>query len=101
VVLATFAYHLPPNYSLEAFKAHQLDYAKHACPAETWGKPEYLKRTLDAHNAAVCQVANRTMTRLVDVAGEMPRGKAWFDDPCHLTPEGCWQYVEIVVRSLP
>src|SRR5262249_50877564 len=34
VVLMTFAYHVPPDYSLEAFRAGKLDYARHECPLE-------------------------------------------------------------------
>jgi hypothetical protein len=101
LLLATFAYHLPANYSQAAFKARQLDYAKHLCPAETWAAPQYLGRTIDAHNAALRRVAARHKTLFVDVAGRMPPGRLNFDDPCHLTPEGCRRFVEVVVGALP
>ena len=100
LLLATFAYHLPANYTEEAFKARKLDYAKHACPAATWGTPENLRRSLDAHNAAVRRVAQRHDTLFVDIAGRLPRGRQCFDDPCHLTPEGCRQFVELIVDGL-
>lgn len=101
LLLATFAYHLPADYSLEAFKAKRLDYAKHLCEAETWAAPPYLGRTLDAHNAALRRVATRHQTMFVDVAGRMPKGRLYFDDPCHLTAEGCRQFVELIVGALP
>ncbi len=100
LLLATFAYHLPANYTEEAFKAKQLDYAKHGCPASTWGTPANLTRALDAHNAAIRRVAQHRDTLFVDVAGRLPRGRACFDDPCHLTPEGCRQFVEMIVDGL-
>lgn len=101
LLLATFAYHLPPDYTLAAFKAHQLDYARHLCPAETWGAPANLLRALKVHNEAIRRVAGRRKTLFVDVAGRLPCGRLCFDDPCHLTPEGCRQFVELIVEAVP
>jgi lysophospholipase L1-like esterase len=100
LLLATFAYHLPANYSEAAFKAKQLDYDKHGCPAGTWGEPAYLTRALDAHNEAVRRVAARYGTLFADVAGELPHGRLCFDDPCHLNAEGCRRFVELIVAAL-
>jgi hypothetical protein len=100
VMLATFAYYLPANYSLDAFKAKTLDYAKHLCAAEQWSTPDAVVRGLEAHNAAVRRIAARHHTLFVDVASRMPPGRLCFDDPCHLTPEGCRQFVELIVAGL-
>jgi hypothetical protein len=104
LMLATFASYIPPNYSRSAFDAHQLDYSNdrpYSAPAETWGQPAHLIRAVEAHNAALRRVAARHKTMFVDVAGKLPRGRLCFIDPCHLTPEGCRQFVELIVGALP
>jgi hypothetical protein len=100
VMLATFAYHIPQNYSQAAFKAKTLDYDKHLCSVEWWGTPVSVVRTLEAHNAAVRRIAARHQTMFVDVAARLPHGRLYFDDPCHLTAEGCRQFVELIVGGI-
>src|SRR5262249_5770696 len=39
VVLMTFAYYLPADYTDEAFRQKRLDYAVHASPSRMWGEP--------------------------------------------------------------
>ena len=43
VVLMTFAFHLPADYTRERFEQRRLDYGRgvHELPAELWGKPEH------------------------------------------------------------
>lgn len=101
LMLASFASYVPANYSREAFKAHRLDYGTHYAPVEAWGEPANLIRGLAAHNAAIRRVAARHQTLFVDVAGQMPPGRLYFDDPCHLAPEGCRRFVELIVDALP
>jgi hypothetical protein len=100
LLLATFASYIPSNYSLEAFQAHQLDYAGHVCPVETWGTPAHVRRAIGVHNQAARRVAAHRGTLFVDVANRLPPGRLYFDDPCHLTQEGCRQFVELVVQGL-
>jgi hypothetical protein len=101
LMLTSFASYIPPNYSRAAFQAHRLDYARHFGPAEAWGEPANLIRGLEAHNAALRRVAARHKTMFVDVASQIPPGRLYFDDPCHLTPEGCRHFVELIVGALP
>lgn len=104
VMLMTFAWHLPDDYSRESFKAGQLDYGtgQFAMPVEDWGEPAQAVRLLEAHNEQVRQLQtdysgdDRVVT--VDQASLLkPNGKR-FTDVCHLTPEGC---VEFVTGTLP
>lgn len=88
VLLGTFALYLPPDYSREAFEAKGLDYAKHDLPAEIWGLPEVVRQGVAAHNAELRRLAEARGLPLVDVDGLLPKGGRYFDDPCHLTPEG-------------
>ena len=100
LMLATFAYYFPADYSEEAFLAKKLDYDKHGCAASTWGRPANLIAALDAHNAATRRVARRHGTLFADVAARLSGGRLCFDDPCHLNAEGCRRWVELIVEQL-
>jgi hypothetical protein len=99
-VLATFAYHVPANYSFAAFQAKSLDYDKHHSVLEAWGEPANVTRAVEAHNEAVRRVAARHGTLFVDMDRELPHGRLCFDDPCHLNAEGCRRFVELIVGAL-
>jgi hypothetical protein len=99
LLLATFAYYFPPNYSEEAFKAKTLDYDLHGCAAGTWGEPANLARAIDCHNQAVRRVAASCRIMFADIAGRLPGGRLCFDDPCHLNAEGCRRFVQLVVEA--
>jgi lysophospholipase L1-like esterase len=100
LVLSTFAYYLPANYSLAAFKAKELDYGNHLGQAEAWAEPRNLTRTLDLHNEAVRRVAKRHGLTLIDQRACLPDGKRYYNDPCHLTDDGCARWVENVMSGL-
>ena len=97
LLLATFALYIPPDYSLAAFRAHRLDYAAHESPVELWGRPECVRLGVRAHNRALRRVARELGVPLVEVAREMPHGRRYFDDPCHLTLQGSRRWVELVL----
>jgi hypothetical protein len=99
LLLATFAYHLPANYTEEDFQAGRLDYDRPGCPARTWGEPAHLARAIDAHNAATRRVAARHGTLFADVAQRLPGGRLCFRDPCHFNAEGCRRWVELIVEA--
>ena len=48
LLLMTFAYHIPSNYTDEAFKAKTLDYASHHDPLRLWGTADNMPRAIDA-----------------------------------------------------
>jgi hypothetical protein len=100
LLLGTFAYYVPVDYTLEAFQSHRLDYALHFMPVETWASPTCFRRALDAHNEAVRRVAARHGTPLLDLARLMPQGRAYFHDPCHLTEAGCRNLAELVADAV-
>jgi hypothetical protein len=100
LLLMTFAYHIPPDYTEEAFAAKALDYDRHLAPVSMWGEVDNVRRGLEAHNEAVRRVAARSDALFVDMAGRLPHGRLCFDDPCHLNAEGRRCFVEIVVERL-
>lgn len=89
VILCRFAFFMPGDYSLEKFEASELDFGAHHSATEIWGRPEKVRRGLEAHAEVVKELAARHPEVFdLDVQGLIPRGAAGFDDICHLTAEG-------------
>lgn len=65
-----------------------------------WGKPEYVLQAIAAHNRVVHETAAGPGVHLVDQAAEMPRGRRYFDDVCHLSAEGRRTFVANLVRGI-
>src|SRR5262249_2220839 len=101
VMLMTFAYHVPPDYSLEAFRNKALDYDAHICPVELWGKREYVIKGMDEHNQAIREiVARHPEVIFVDQQARMPKSRTTFDDCCHLTYAGRTLFVDHILEAL-
>ena len=100
VLLLTYAWHLPADYTLEKFSRHELDYAREAparCAAELWARPEDVDQILTLQNAAIRELAQQhPEATLCDLANQLPRTGQNFVDPCHLTPAGCAAFVELI-----
>jgi hypothetical protein len=98
----TFAYHVPADYSLEAFRAGTLDYAEGASlPVEIWGRPENTIAALEQHNDAVRELASQhPEVVFIDQERLMPRSGKHFLDCCHFTPEGCTVFTEHLLARL-
>lgn len=101
LVLMTFAYYLPPDYSEELFNARQLDYRAHLLPVELWGAPENVSTALAMHNAVVRRLAAENPGCVfVDQDALLPHSANYFNDICHLTNEGCRQFVDNLLARL-
>jgi len=101
LLLLTYAYHIPADYTEEAFLAGKLDYGGGRMSVEGWGEPANVVKTIDLHNAATRRVAARHPEVLFrDQAALMPRKGTYFNDPCHFTKAGCERFVENVLAGL-
>jgi hypothetical protein len=102
LLLLTYAYHIPANYTEEALAAGQLDYgASASMSARGWGEAENVVKTIDLHNEATRRVAARHPEAiLIDQAERMPKRGTYFVDPCHLTKAGCARFVDNVLADL-
>jgi hypothetical protein len=110
VVLMTFAWHIPPDYTLQKFGDDQLDYAhkgKNRCAAELWGKAEHVAHALRLQNDEIRALAVDWRARggtsaelpgvqLLDMDDRLPHTGENFIDPCHLTETGSAAFVEIL-----
>jgi len=101
VMLATFALHVPPDYSLEGFREKRLDYLLFYSPLELWGEPGNVVAAVRTHDDALRRLAAGTPgVILVDLDRLMPRGARWFNDPCHLTSEGSAVFAGHLVEAM-
>jgi hypothetical protein len=102
VMLMSFAYHIPANYSESACTAGQLDYANpRPEPVELWGRPEYVAAAVDQHNAVIRDLAaHNPGVVYVDQERLLPHSRAIFTDCCHLTEEGCALFVGNLLTAL-
>lgn len=99
VLLMTFAYDIPGDYTQERFKSHALDYSYRpdgrSCGAEMWGHPGDVAASIAAQNEAIRLLAGAHPEVLfVDQRKLMPEEGRLFVDPCHLSEEGSRRFVE-------
>ncbi len=100
LILSTFAVHIPPDYSLEKFKAGELDYSGHRSPIQLWGRPECVAKGVAAHNRVIRELAAAQGLGLVDMDRFLPRTKENFDDVCHLTSAGSKAFVKVLLPEV-
>lgn len=101
LVLMTFAWHLPQGYSKEKFERREAGYALHWVPVEAWGMPEHVAAGLDAHNAAIRELAaQHPEARLIDQEALVPRARSYWNDVCHLSTRGMQAFVENILSHL-
>jgi hypothetical protein len=102
IVVMTFAYYVPDNYSLEACEAGTLDYATPTkTPIEIWGTPENVVQALKQQNVAVRELAKRHPEAVfVDQERLMTRTGKNFVDCCHFTDPGCVEFTGYILAAL-
>jgi len=99
LMIMTFAYYIPRDYSEEAFAAKQLDYDLHLVNIGTWGLPGPLRRGIDAHNERIVRVHDQQPDLLyVDQRALIPDGKQYWHDCCHFTDAGCRLWAQNVAK---
>ena len=102
VLLSSFAWYVPADYTREAFEARTLDYAYRgrSVPLEVWGLAENVESGLAAQNEMIAALAaGSPEIRFVDVAGAIPREGRYFNDVCHLSREGIALLVAAVMEA--
>ena len=89
VLMSTFAFYVPNDYSYFKFRTHQLDYDKHTFYIDVWGKPEYVILGTLVHNNVMRKLAaEHPEVMFLDEYPRMPKGKEYYNDICHLTDKG-------------
>lgn len=96
VALVTFATFVPKNYSKQAYQNGELGYAdgRYGMTLESWGQPEAVLAAVHAHNLVVREVAaSNDRVVLLDFDEQLSGDAKLFSDPCHLSAEGCEQFL--------
>lgn len=103
-VLITFAYHLPANYSRQAFLDQQLDYQNpdhyDSRDVYNWGSPAYVREGLMRENIALRNMAVQHKISLIDIDAAMSGRGEWFGDVCHFNNEGVNVFAEHVADAI-
>ncbi|MDA0832733.1 MAG: SGNH/GDSL hydrolase family protein [Planctomycetota bacterium] len=106
VVLMTFPWYLPSNYTAEKLANGELDYGKGAyrMHAESWGRPENINRTMTAHNEVIHELAAEpefaSTVRFVDQVELLSASGTHFSDPCHFTPAGIERFAKNLAEKV-
>ena len=101
IVLMTFSFYLPQDYTPEKFNSRSLDYSLHLVPVELWEQPEHVVATISKHNEVVREIAaSYDRVIFVDQNRGIPKNGEYFNDIAHLTHKGSQWFVENLVSSL-
>ncbi len=103
VLLLTYAYYLPPDYTNERFLAQQTDYSfmPESVATEVWGRKENVVAAIEAHNAAVRRLAELHPNALFfDMERYMPKDREHFIDICHWTDLGRETFARGVLEAI-
>jgi hypothetical protein len=89
LLLLSYAYSLPNNYSLERFKSRQLDYVFQPNSRETeiWGEPQNVAKFLDSSNTHLAEM-NGQDVYFYDMNSHLKAHRSYFADICHFSEEG-------------
>jgi hypothetical protein len=104
LLLLTYAWYIPDDYTEARFKAGELDYGQEnvrACTVEVWGNPPDVIRALTLQNDGLRELAARSAEiDFHDLARELPATGEHFVDPCHLTDAGSRRWVALIWPSV-
>lgn len=103
LLMMTFGWYIPQNYSLKACRAKKLDYADSPAPSvvELWGDIDGVKTGLAEHNKVVRKVAaDNKQVFFVDAAILMPQKGEYFNDVCHLSEKGKKELYNITLTAV-
>ena len=98
LLLMTFATHMPPNYSQQQLRQRQPNLRGTALAVELWGRPGDVTAAVRAHNEVIEGVAQQYGTLFVDQDSLIPKDYGYFNDICHLSPDGCERYVANILE---
>lgn len=101
VLLMSFCYYVPPDYSLEGFMKREVDYTLFGAPIEIWGIPKNVVKGIDVHNDIVKGFAAYPGDIIyVDQKASFPLRGDYFNDICHLTQKGCERFVDGILAHV-
>lgn len=103
IVLATFAWHIPDDYSLEKCQAGELDYSGEGKPdaVENWGTVEGVRSGLEVHNRVLRELAAANpQAAFLDFETMVPDDGKYFNDVCHLSERGKRLFLDVLIKKV-
>ncbi len=103
VLLLTYAYYLPDDYTNERFFAQTTDYTfmPESVATEVWGRKENVVAAIEAHNEATRRIAALHPEALFfDMERHIPKDRAHWIDICHWTDLGREAFARGVEEAL-
>ncbi len=101
VLLTSFAFYVPQDYTYWKFKTKRLDYDKHTFYIEIWGKPINVISGILTHNNILRKLAAQNPeVMFLDEFRRMPKGKKFYNDICHLTDAGNEQLLNDIAQTI-
>jgi len=96
VLLMTFAYYLPGNYTMEEFERNELGYVYSPMrkAVEIWGTAEHVVRGIERHNEVIRDLASQHDVMFVDQERLLRGHQEYFVDICHLSTAGARRFAE-------
>jgi hypothetical protein len=102
VLLVSFPYRIPDDYSLEKFRTGSLGYALDhtglAKPLEVWGNRESIQKGILVHNQIILELAQKYACFYIDQHNLLQSDARYFIDPCHFSDAGISQFEENIYR---
>lgn len=103
-ILMTFAWAIPPDYSLEAFESGKLGYVNpdnyDRTAVEVWGTPSFVEQGLRLHNEVVRRVSREMGVPLLDQEALLRGRIELFGDVCHFNEAGTIEVIRNIVDFL-
>ena len=97
VLLITFAFNIPKNYSRNEFLENKLGYINpdnyNKTDVFNWGTPAYVTTGITKHNDIIRSIAKQQNTMLWDADKALSDHIEWFGDVCHFNDEGVDQFI--------
>ena len=101
LLLSTFAFYLPEDYSLEQWEQGRGTRPDFAAPVELWGNPENVVKGIRTHNAQTrAAAAADKSTQLLDMAKLLPAKPELYIDICHLSPQGLTVFSKVMADGI-
>jgi len=104
LLLLTYAYYLPADYTNARFLERSLDYdfAPESVAVEVWGLPANVVKAIETHNAVIRRVTSRHPDVLFfDMERHIPKDGKHFIDICHWTDRGRERFAAGLLEVLP
>jgi lysophospholipase L1-like esterase len=103
-ILMTYAFHIPANYTRQAFQDDELGYVNPThydkCPVELWGAVNYVREGIEEQNRIIRRIARDENVLMIDLDMKLSGNILMFGDPVHPSEKGVDAFVKNITDFL-